>query len=328
VGLTEAEVAGVDVATTPAQPEPLTLTTTPNGIEVAYFVEPRRKYEVRRSPNEGFDAVDQDWREVPSVTTILECLDKPALPWWGMTVGVEGVIELMRQGKVSIVDGNPATFDLSGVPYHATKENVVALLNANQLTVNHVKSDAGKRGQSAHDALEAYAAIGAIPDPSKFAEVEQPYVAALADFLKTIDGKFEAEGFEIAVGSVAHGFAGRYDLRGKFTEDVRLVTKALTTKGEPFKRARDIKHTVVPAGTRCLLDLKTSKSVYASHLLQLEAYDGASIEGGYPETDARAVIHVTMHGIYQFKRARATFDNFLAILATYHAVKATEEALK
>jgi hypothetical protein len=40
------------------------------------------------------------WREVPSVTTVLGILDKPGLPWWGMKIGVEGVLELVRRGRL------------------------------------------------------------------------------------------------------------------------------------------------------------------------------------------------------------------------------------
>lgn len=313
-----------------AEAVPVSTSVTPSGIEIAYYVEPKRKYELR-APKGKFLTNFEDvsvWNEVPSVTTILEVLDKPALPWWGMTVGVEGVIALIKEGRFAIIEGQPAVIGADGVAYHAIKENVVPLLTEYKLTTNHVKDEAGNRGQSCHDALEAWAITGALPKPEDYPDEERPYIRSLLQFLLDCGGALEPEKVEIMVGSVEHGFAGRYDFRGKFTKDCRLVATALTQKNEPFKRASAIKHTVVPAGTRVLLDLKTSKGVYPAHLLQLEAYEGAGIEDGYDDTDARAVIHATMHGLYEFKRARGEFKNFLAVLATYHAYNATVEALK
>ena len=84
----------------------------------------------------------------------------------------------------------------------------------------------------------------------------------------------------------------------------------------------------MPGGISILSDVKTSKGVYGSHLLQLEGYEGASVECGYEPTDARAVLHLTPHGLYEFKRARASYEDFLAILATYHALERVEEALR
>jgi hypothetical protein len=43
---------------------------------------------------------DEGWVDVPSVTTALGILEKPALPWWGMKVGVEGVLELRRKREL------------------------------------------------------------------------------------------------------------------------------------------------------------------------------------------------------------------------------------
>ena len=69
---------------------PLSSSTVPAGYTISYFVEPKRKYEI-------------DGVEVPSVTTVLGCLDKPALPYWGNKIGVEGVLELVRRGELTVV---------------------------------------------------------------------------------------------------------------------------------------------------------------------------------------------------------------------------------
>jgi hypothetical protein len=77
-----------------------------------------------------------------------------------------------------------------------------------------------------------------------------------------------------------------------------------------------------------MVDLKTSKTVYGSHLMQLEAYEGAGVEDGLEPTDWRAVLHVTKDGLYQFKMAHAKYEDFLAILHTYNTLLSVEEALK
>jgi hypothetical protein len=76
-----------------------------------------------------------------------------------------------------------------------------------------------------------------------------------------------------------------------------------------------------------LIDAKTSKSIYSTHLLQLEAYEGAGVECGYEPTDMRAVLHVSEHGLYQLRRTDTAFEDWLAILHTYHAVGRVEAEL-
>jgi len=76
-----------------AATEPVVLTNlTPSGIEVAYSPSPRRHYKV-------YDAGKPEvgWQEVPSVTSVLGCLEKGGLSWWGQGVGVDGVVELVRR---------------------------------------------------------------------------------------------------------------------------------------------------------------------------------------------------------------------------------------
>jgi hypothetical protein len=43
-------------------------------------------------------------KAMPGVTTILGVLDKPALPYWGNQIGVDGVIELVRRGLLVVVE--------------------------------------------------------------------------------------------------------------------------------------------------------------------------------------------------------------------------------
>ena len=81
----------------------------------------------------------------------------------------------------------------------------------------------------------------------------------------------------------------------------------------------------VPAGSY-LLDLKTSKRVYETHFLQLEAYEQASVECGYGPTDHRGVIHVTEDGRYEFVlNTDWTFEDFKSVRQTYSVMHQREQ---
>jgi len=147
---------------------------------VEFQAEPRRRYLVNGQP-------------VPSVTQILGVLDKPALVWWAMRVGVEGACQLQESGSLP-----------------ADPEAAVKALTARRLTVNHVKTRAATRGTSLHDALEAYLAEGRVPMPAGFPEEDRGYVRALARAM--LDLNPDPLRMEVVVGSAQHGYGGRYDL--------------------------------------------------------------------------------------------------------------------
>lgn len=283
---------------------------TPSGIEVMYEAAPKRHYMVRhRSSDEREFDVESEWREVPSVTTVLGVLDKPGLPWWSQGLAVESVIELVRRGLLSWLPG----WTEEGYLAHpdgaaATKESIVALLTAEKLTCNHARDKAGARGQACHDAFETWAKSGQKPDPEMFPEEEKGYIAGLLAFLE--DAQPEPLDCEVMVGSVEHGFAGRYDVRLRITEERRVVYKRTPVKGPQYA--------IVQPGI-ILGDLKTSKAVYTSHSRQLEAYEQASVECGYEPTVARGIIHVNADGGYEFVRSTATFHDFKVVLAVWQS---------
>jgi hypothetical protein len=317
-----------------AEATPKTLTATPSGIQIAYFTEPKRMYKIRQG-EPGMDSLvyspEEDWAEVPSVTTVLDVLGKDALSWWGMRVGIKGMFKLWDMGLVTFTTDGALAATVDAVWQLADCEdggNIEQLLKQNKLTVNDVKSDAGERGQSAHDALEAWAIDTSFrPDPNDYPPEEWPYLVALCKFIEDMGDAWETEGVEVAVGSAEHGFAGRYDLRGRVLRDVKLVNRTLTIDGKGLLK-KGASHIILPAGTKCLLDAKTSKSVYPTHLMQLEAYEGAGIECGYSETDMRAVIHLAgLHGEYQFFPAKASYADFLDLIPAYHAVQRVKEVL-
>lgn len=288
-------------------PIPTSSIVTPSGTVIDYHAKPKRYYTANGV-------------EVPSVTKVLEVLDKPALPWWGMTVGIDAIRSLIQM-EVLNVGSDGTTRGLFQTGHLLDKSELVELVKHHQLTTNHVLSAAGDRGTGVHDALETWAAIGKMPNPDDFPWEEKGYVTGLLAFLTdAAEGELKPEMFEVMVASTEHGFAGRFDLLAKNEKDMRVVTKVYP-KIAP-------KYTTVPGGSRCLLDLKTSKGIYPNHFIQLEAYEGGLLECGYGTTDARAVLHVTADGRYEFRRARATLDQFLAVLGCYEAMIEVKKAMK
>jgi hypothetical protein len=301
---------------------------TPSGLEVLYSWAPKRLYRVRAAAlrPEAEGGYPTDWRDVPSVTSVLGILDKSgALSWWSQGIATGAIIDFFNEGV--LVEGQ--TGDAKGklaVPElaeeneswpTATAENVVPLLTKYRKSINHVTNKAADRGTNVHGALESWAIDQDYrANPDLYEEHEQGYIVGLNKFLDDLGEHGRGEVFdveaEVMVGSLENGFAGRYDLRLIIPSSREMVVKTYPKRAD--------KRETVDAGSY-LLDLKTSKDCYPSHSLQLAAYEQASIECGYGSTHYRAVIRVTADGKYEFRRANAEFDDFKAVLTAYTAMQ-------
>lgn len=131
-----------------------------------------------------------------SVTTIIRKTVPKELAWWGMTVGVEGVVELIRQN-----------------PNHARLPANVLIpkLTEHKLTVNHTLSRAGERGTAIHDLLEDYGKTGNLPDLQAIDPRYTGYARSLVKWLA--DNRPEFFKQETMTASLEHGYAGTYDAR-------------------------------------------------------------------------------------------------------------------
>jgi len=273
--------------------------TTPNGTVVYFQAEPKRLYRVNGV-------------EVPSVTTVLGVVDKSGpLIWWGQGVGIEATLELMRLGRIALSGNHPVVVDGLTATI-ADKENVTPLVTQYKLSTNHARDRAGDRGTSVHRALEAWGEDHSLlPDPRFYPEEEQGYVEGLRKFLGDLKlGKGKVE-MEVMVGSVEHGYAGRYDLQAPI-EECELVVNRTPVRGETRE--------VFEKGC-WLFDLKTSRSVYKTHEIQLAAYELASVECGYKPSIGQMVVRVDSEGYYVAKKSRAKPEHFLAVKSAYDALK-------
>lgn len=295
---------------------------TPNGTAIKFETKPYRRYFVRKGPLTPMElASDKGWgKKVSSVTEILGILDKPALPWWGMTMGVEGVLGLVGDGLVTLTrDGDAVEVDYDWARIRELEEfkqknskgkwvfiledpevvtdtqKLTKLLTLTQRTVNHVRDKAGDRGTDAHNAFETWAETGILPDPAAWPEDLQGYVHGLLKFFQ--ETTMTHVSTEVMVGSLEHQFAGRYDIRAKVTNERYLMVDRPS-----------------------VMDLKTSKRVYVSHFLQCEGYEGAGIECGWKPSETRYVVHCR-EGDYEIVPSEATYEDFLAAIRLQRAIK-------
>lgn len=305
------------------QLEGAVITTAPSGtLEIQFQSKPRRQYMLRDLSVPIGEGDVPTWIEVPSVSEILNILDKPGLPWWGMKVGVDGLNELVKRGKVAFAQGPDGLFpvvDKGGAWDAATNQEIVDLLTLEKLTTNHVKDKAASRGGNVHDALELWGQTKMLPVSESYPEEERGYVEALRAFLLLTQGNIETRGLEVMVGSLEHRFAGRYDLDVFFEKPFEVARRVFPKKKPAFM--------TVQAGPWCI-DLKTSKSVYNTHLLQLEAYEIARRESGHEPNVGLAVLHVMPDGRYEFVPSTLGPEAFLKLRTAYDAVQDAEQALK
>ena len=287
---------------TPSVATAISYNVTPSGIKVAYQSEPKRTYWVNET-------------EVPSVTTVLDVLKKGGLTVWGMRVGIKGVVELFERGVLESSfdwDSDRERLTLNGEYVKSPgildgASPVELAMKEHDLTTDKVTDSASLRGSNVHDALEQWAKTGHLPSPGDFPETEVGYVTGLVAFLE--DARPEPIRTEVMVGSVEHGFAGRYDLELRLNE-------TRTIRRTPKRAYHDI-----PPGTY-LVDFKSSKSVYPStHFRQVAAYEAARVEGGYEPTDAQYVLNANGEGSYAFVKSTATLADFLAVLSVYKSDK-------
>jgi len=284
----------VQKGTSPSVEEPwgVANSVTPSGLEVYYQAGPKRLYRIRNTWRGPEVDIPSEWQEVPSVSTVLDCLEKGGLSWWGMKVGVEGALHLIDSGFASSPEDDA--------------ERVIELLKEHKLTVNHVKNQAADRGTNVHSALESWVETGVTPDPNLFPENERGYVQGLLAFIN--DAHPHPLHSELMVASMK-GFAGRFDLLANL--DGEVVTKT-------YPKRKPIRSQISGAW---LLDLKTSKDVYPSYHLQLAAYREAMTECGYGTADHAGVVRVTSDGRYELVESKASFDDFLHVLNTYHVIR-------
>lgn len=302
-----------------------TIQRTPSGDYIKFQTKPYRRYYARRGPCTPLELASKDgWgKKLSSVTQILGILDKPGLPWWGMTMGVEGMLELLEDEIVTVLWHGDGTVTVNydrekileleairkkkgkgkdDVPFFDDPElvtdtqKITRLLTLAEITVNHKRDSAADRGTKAHTAFETWAKTGIWTAVESFPEEQQPFVEGLHKFFA--ETKLENVQAEVMVASFDWRFAGRYDLRA-----------IMTNKRYGLNAVKSV------------TDLKTSKRVYVSHFLQAEGYEGAGIENGWKPSDKRFIVHCTIEGDYEIIPSEANYDDFTAAIQLQRTIE-------
>lgn len=230
-----------------------------------------------------------DGEVFPSVTTIIKATVPKELAWWGMTVGVDGMCELMKLGfRYSFPPDRP--------------EAIVKKLGEYGLTVNQVMKKAGSRGSAIHRALEKWAEKQEVPQLDAYTEEVRPYIMGLANWL--VENEPEIIDSEIITGSIEYHYAGKFDF------------KAIFRKGRYKSRLG-------------LIDLKTTKRVYPDqHFPQLEAYENAELESGRDATDLRGILHLGSDGKSGLAVSCDSFEDFHILLQHYRSTEDRKQKLR
>lgn len=223
---------------------------------------------------------------------------------WGFRIGYEGAWEVYY---------NP---DNEALDYgQAEKDELRAQLKARGLTPWSTRDRAADRGSWVHDILERLGQEGEVVTAGfldGFSEEYRGHVRAVLAWFLDYRPTFIAT--EVQVTSVEHGFSGRYDIRCYITN--QAFWKNEHERVEPCSGID---------AALCLVDLKTSKDVYPTqHMPQLSGYDLASVEMGFPPTDAQFVLQTNPDGTYQFVRSWSEGEDFLAYLGALKAIRRIE----
>ncbi len=252
-------------------------------------VEPREGSEFTEHPSglivEYRDASHRYWLHhdgqrvaVPSVTGVLKVLDKPALIPWAEARGIMGAVRAVQLGEIT--PGDPDS-----------SANAVSVVRSLGLGADAARDAGADRGTSLHDALEEYVRTGRVPRHAEFPVEHRGYVRALCRWL--IAASPEPSAVEVCVGSVAHGFAGRLDLRASV------------------------------GGRDLVVDLKTNARgrVYDDPHFQAAAYVGALVECGHPEPDGALIVALGEDGEFEAVECAGAFEDFLGVLGVHHALR-------
>lgn len=219
---------------------------------------------------------------------------------WGFKLGYGAAYDVLERCVEGCTDGGCLA------EWPEDTDELYRTLKAERMTPWHKKKDAADRGNWTHDWLEQVAQ-GENPRPKDYPPEVRGHIASLLHWVRKYNPAFVST--EVQVVSETHKFAGRYDIRAYVPRD-----------DDNFWETQEL----------VLVDLKTSKRVYPlTHWPQLAGYELASVEMGFPPTDAQYVLNSHVDGTpATFSRSHATADDFLAYLSAHRAIRRLEKAAK
>jgi hypothetical protein len=231
---------------------------------------------------------------LPSVTSILKALPKGGLEWWGYKMG-------LVEGKRLSSDPNLSTISSDDDFYEAVKK---LGREGNARTPSSELKSAGGRGTNVHDMAEEMAksllTTGKLPAKQSIPSDMTGYAAALKKFHdERIKDKLQVVHVEVTVVSLANQYAG--------TLDVILHDEN--------------------SGIFYIVDWKTSKAIYESHLLQITAYEHAAKEQEWIPRNAPTigtVVRLGADGNYEMRNSDFELADFMSVYRVWQFLRATK----
>lgn len=174
-------------------------------------------------------------------------------------------------------------------------------LKKQELWWDQQRDQAGKRGTATHDVLEPLLG-GNVVSLNKYREDLRGFMRGVMGWFAEFDPKtvvFRGRPMvEVMVASMVHGFCGRFDAHVRIGDlTYRIDLKTL----EKFSYNWD----------------GEKYPPYPENVKQLEGYEIAAVESGYPASDKRAVLRVTANGDFDFTESWGEPDDFLVCLESH-----------
>jgi hypothetical protein len=243
---------------------------------------------------------------LPSVTTILKALPKFGLDWYGYKMGLLEGRRLATDPNATVWTTDPSD-PSKKVPISddAFYEKAKELGRAGQArTPTSELKAAGGRGTNVHDLAEEMAksllSTGKLPAKQSIPSDTTGYVAALKKFYdERIKDKLAVVHVEVPVVSLMNQYAG--------TLDVILLDEA--------------------TGVFYIVDWKTSKDIYESHLLQITAYEHAAKEQEWIPRNAPTigtVVRLGADGNYEMRNSDFELADFMSVYRVWQFLQATK----
>lgn len=145
-----------------------------------------------------------DGKKIPSVTSIIGCLNKPGLDWWGYNLGITGTLEVLKE-----YDVDPDSTD--------SIKNVKAAIKHLKSTPRDELNKTARRGTEVHKAFEHYVEEGEFPQVS---DAAKGYVLSMKKFLDEYEP--EIIGVEERIYSPTLKVAGTFDALMKIEGKLHL----------------------------------------------------------------------------------------------------------
>lgn len=223
--------------------------------------------------------------KLPSVSTILKALPKDGLDWYGYKLGIQAMME--------VHPGIALPEEIEG-----RYEEIKKLGREGKVSTPYNQlQKAGDRGTDVHDVAE-YLLLNGQPPPKAEIDAEiLPYVEGMWNWYKAGKPTWdEVITVESPVFSLEHRYAGTLD---------------------GILHAKEV-------NAYWLIDFKTSKGIYESHLIQVVAYAHAAIECGLLPPGATiwpTVVRLGKDGTFENQQSSYTFDDFLKVKAVWEVLQ-------